>query len=325
MSEEPPTTTPTQEAVARPLQRTWPTWVTMFVILPIGTIAFSAVALIIGALVTGGPNLADPDALQNWLAEISKSPLGILILVAPGQIFFLVLSLGSALPSSEPLKERLGITAPRYSPRTWTLLCLGTPALQILCLLFAQLFFDLSEPSEHMEMLSGLFTGQEGVLGVTLLVLFAAVMPGISEELFFRGYVRVGLGRRFGFFVTIFFPALIFALVHGDPMHATAVLPLGLWFGCLAWWSRSVIPPMIAHFVNNLFAIFNARHATALEAEAGELESAADAAAGPLTEITALAAAGYALSALMLLAGLFCLVRERANQRTSSSSHSFRM
>ena len=119
MSEEPPTTTPTQEAVARPLQRTWPTWVTMFVILPIGTIAFSAVALIIGALVTGGPNLADPDALQNWLAEISKSPLGILILVAPGQIFFLVLSLGSALPSSEPLTKRLGITAPRYSPRTW--------------------------------------------------------------------------------------------------------------------------------------------------------------------------------------------------------------
>jgi membrane protease YdiL (CAAX protease family) len=292
----------------------------MFLILPIGTIAFSAIALIIGALVTGGPNLAEPDALQNWLTEIAKGPLGILILVAPGQIFFLVLSLGSALPSSEPLTKRLGITAPRYSPRTWALLCLGTPVVQILSLLFAQLFFDLSEPSEHMEMLSGLFTGQEGVLGITLLVLFAAVMPGITEELFFRGYVRVGLGRRFGFVVAIFVPALIFALVHGDPMHATAVLPLGLWFGCLAWWSRSVIPPMIAHFVNNLFAIFSARYATALEAERGDLEPAVDAAASPLSEMTTMVVSAYALCFFMLLAGLYCLIRERARQQVTSTS-----
>lgn len=310
MNEEPAISTPLKETEARPLQRTWPTWVTMFLILPIGSIAFTAIALIIGALVTGGPDLAEPDALQDWLGEIATSPLGILIIIAPGQLFFLALSLGSALPSPEPLSKRLGLVPPRYSPRTWALLCLGTPVVQIASVLFASLFFDLSEPSEHMEMLSGLFTGQEGVLAITLLVLFAAVMPGITEELFFRGYVRVGLERRFGFVVAIFVPALIFAAVHFDWMHATAVLPLGLWFGCLAWWSRSVVPSIIAHFVNNLFAIFSARYATALEA-GGELDAAPEAAAGVMAEMSAVVLMAYGLCFLLLIAGLWRLSKER--------------
>ena len=317
MSEEP--TTPMGEAGARPSQRTWPTWVSMFLILPLGSITFSVVALLLGALVCGA-DLTDQGGMEKWIGEISSSPAGILILIAPGQLFLLALSVGVAVPSPDPLSKRLGLVRPRISPRTLVLLCLGTPVVQLVSLLFASIFFDLNEPSEHMEMLGGLFTGQEGVVGVSLLILFAAVMPGLTEELFFRGYVRVGLERRFGFAVAIFVPALIFAFIHGDPMHATAVLPLGLWFGCLAWWSRSVIPSIIAHFVNNLFAIFNARYATALEEGGVDLEPAADAAAGPLSEITILATAGYAGCFLMLVAGAFCLSQERRSERVSSDS-----
>jgi len=159
--------------------------------------------------------------------------------------------------------------------------------------------------------MSGLFTSQSGFLGVTLLLFLAAVMPGISEELFFRGYVRVGLGRRFGFAVAIFVPALIFAMVHGDPMHATAVLPLGLWFGCLAWWSRSAIPSIFAHIVNNLTAILVARQAAALEAGMGEVDPAAEVAGGPLAEIGTIYLIGYGLSLGCLLVGLASLRRHR--------------
>ena len=303
-----------KEAGVGPSRRIWTTLVTVFLILPIGTIAFSAIVLIIGAVMMDGPDLGDQEAFNTCLEEISSSPTGILLLIAPGQFFFLALAIGAALPSPEPLSKRLGFVRPKLSLYTWILLCIGTPVVQIVSVLFAQLFFDLSEPSEHLKMLEGLFTNQSGFLGVTLLILFASIMPGLSEELFFRGYVRVGLERPFGpesnvakFIVAIFIPALLFAAAHGDPMHITAVLPLGLWFGCLAWWSRSVIPSIFAHLVNNLFAILVARYATTLEAEGVDL----DAAAGPLAEMTAAVIAAYALSLFVLLAGLLRLKRER--------------
>ena len=154
-----------------------------------------------------------------------------------------------------------------------------------------------------MEMLSGLFTGQEGFLAVGLLILFGSIFPGFSEELFFRGYLRVGLQRRWGCMVAIFLPALIFAAVHMDPMHATVILPLGLWFGCIAWWSRSTIPAIGAHLINNLFAILIARGASDLELDPNAPETTA-----ALADLGTLALAGYTTCLLLLLVGLRSLL-----------------
>ncbi len=297
-------------AEERSAPRTWPTWVTMFLILPVGTLTVSMVSILAGALLSEGVNPTEPGAMEAWLTEVVASPAGILILIAPSQLFFLALSLGAALPSPEPLKERLGLVRPALSPTAVAFLCLGTPAIQLLSVLLGSLFFDMSEPSEHLKMLGGLFTGQEGVLGVGLLILFVGLMPGLSEELFFRGYVRVGLGRRFGLFITIFLPAVIFAAIHGDLMHATVVLPLGLWFGGLALWSRSVIPAIIAHAINNLFSVLNARS----QGAAGE-EPASEA----VTELSTLAQSGYALSLVLLLCGLFLTKRELGRAREARS------
>ncbi len=45
--------------------------------------------------------------------------------------------------------------------------------------------------------------------------------------------------------------ALIFAAFHGTPTWALGVLPLGLWFGILAWRTGSLWPGMLCHgFLN---------------------------------------------------------------------------
>jgi len=304
----------TSEPSAPPLPepRTWPTWVVLFLVLPLGLIAFTSVFLIIAALVMEGPELLqDPDGLQGWIKEISTEPLGVLILIAPGQLFFLALTIAAAWPSPDPLSKRLGFVRPRGSLRTWILLCLGSPIIQIAGFSLAGMFFDMNETSEQLEILSGLFTSQSGFLGVTLLILLASVFPGFSEELFFRGYVRVGLERRWGFMVAVFLPALVFAMVHMDPMHATAVLPLGLWFGCLAWWSRSTIPAIGAHLMNNLFAIIVSREAIELGDDSGAAE-APEAAAASMAEFGSFALAGYGACLLLLLLGLASLRLDRS-------------
>jgi len=318
MNEEPQSAKPLDseaEVTPRP-PRTWPTWIVLFPIFPVALGVVSAVFLFGSALAMEGPEFfEDPEKIQEWILELVSDPIGLLILVLPGQLCFLGLAVGAALFSSDPLSKRLGLVRPRHSSRVWVLLVLGSPIIQFVGAFLAGMFFDLTEMSEHMEMMNGLVTGQSGFLGLILLVLVVSVFPGFSEELFFRGYVRVGLGRRWGFMLAILVPAIIFALVHMDPMHATAVLPLGIWFGCLAWWSHSTIPAIGAHLMNNLTAILIAREASALQADS----DAAGTTTAAMTELGTFALIGYGACLLFLLAGLWSLFIERARPVESSA------
>ena len=293
--------------------RTWPSWVAMLLIIP-GSLVVLTVVLIAVAITMGGSDLLSGEGLASWIQEISSTPLGLLVLIAPGQAFFLCTAFGLAALSSEPLSKRLGLIRPSGSIKTWALLALSTPAIQFVSLLFAGLFFDTNEPSEHLQMISGLITSQSGFIGLSLLFLLAAIAPALSEELFFRGIVRVGLSRRHRFFGAIFIPALMFAVVHMDPMHATAVFPLGLWFGCLAWWSGSTLPAIGAHLVNNVFAIVIALQASALPIDPHLLEAGETTPA--LEGLGLLALSGYGLGLLCLIAGLASLKRDQLSTNT---------
>jgi sodium transport system permease protein len=87
------------------------------------------------------------------------------------------------------------------------------------------------------------------------LVLFlVAVSPGICEEIFFRGLVQGGF-RRMGMWTAILVTALLFGVAHGSIYRMLPVTFLGVVFGYLAWQSKSVIPGMFAHAVNNGTAV----------------------------------------------------------------------
>ncbi len=49
--------------------------------------------------------------------------------------------------------------------------------------------------------------------------------------------------------------SLVFAAAHLEPTHILLVLPLGLLFGWLRWRTGSLLPSMVAHIVNNSFAV----------------------------------------------------------------------
>ena len=91
-------------------------------------------------------------------------------------------------------------------------------------------------------------------LFLQFLVLF--VMPAIVEELFFRGALQ-GLLRPCGSAVAIFGPALLFALLHLDPIQGLTALVCGVFLGWLAERSGSILPGMLLHFVNNCIAFLS--------------------------------------------------------------------
>lgn len=93
--------------------------------------------------------------------------------------------------------------------------------------------------------------------GPAVLVLFFAisVVPGIAEEVFFRGVVQRSFVARLGPAAGITAASVAFGAFHVDPPQAIGAAFLGLALGFIAWRTNSVVPSMVAHAGNNLLAL----------------------------------------------------------------------
>jgi len=154
------------------------------------------------------------------------------------------------------------------------------PALTILIVLFGGLLASsvgvtLSElvfasPSDiEVERAEAMLGGGDHL--VSLLVVMA-VLPAITEELVFRGYVQSRLLRRMPAAGAIAISSVCFAAAHLEPSYALGVLPVGAWLGYVAWISGSIRFSMVAHFCGNALAVVGATLLTA-EGESEEIVS----------------------------------------------------
>jgi membrane protease YdiL (CAAX protease family) len=83
-----------------------------------------------------------------------------------------------------------------------------------------------------------------------------ALLPGIGEELVFRGMLQPELYRLSGnHHVAIWTSAIIFSAFHMQFFGFVPRMFLGALFGYLYLWSSNLMVPMIAHFVNNGFSV----------------------------------------------------------------------
>ncbi len=90
-------------------------------------------------------------------------------------------------------------------------------------------------------------------------LIFMCLVPAICEEIFFRGTLTNAYnvyGERFAIIVS----ALVFALFHFDIQNFIAPFLLGLLFASLIEYTGSIIPAIVAHFINNVIAVLTARY-----------------------------------------------------------------
>jgi membrane protease YdiL (CAAX protease family) len=95
-----------------------------------------------------------------------------------------------------------------------------------------------------------------GVSGAPLAfsLLGLAVLPGFGEELALRGWIQRGLEPRWGAPRAVVASSLLFALLHGEPIHASAAFFLGLYLGSVVALSGSIRPAVLCHVLNNAVA-----------------------------------------------------------------------
>jgi len=86
-----------------------------------------------------------------------------------------------------------------------------------------------------------------------------AVAPAICEELAFRGFILSGFGSEGRVWRGVAFSSLAFGLMHMIPQQVFNASLLGVVLGLLAVRSRSLLPGVLFHFVNNLLAVVHGR------------------------------------------------------------------
>jgi membrane protease YdiL (CAAX protease family) len=110
-----------------------------------------------------------------------------------------------------------------------------------------------------------------GVLVLFLNILVIALLPAIGEELFFRGVIQKLFTKQLrNHHASIFITGFLFSFIH---LQFYTFLPrffMGIMLGYLLYWSRSIIVPIIAHFLNNLIGVLAFYYWGSEVAESGE-------------------------------------------------------
>lgn len=83
-----------------------------------------------------------------------------------------------------------------------------------------------------------------------------AIIPGIGEELVFRGFLQNYLHKSSrNIHIAIWVSAFLFSAMHMQFFGLVPRMMLGALFGYLYFWSGNLIIPIVAHIVNNGFTL----------------------------------------------------------------------
>jgi membrane protease YdiL (CAAX protease family) len=165
------------------------------------------------------------------------------------ELALILVSLVTPLLASMSLRESLDLELDR--PQVFLAAAVGTVMLGPLG---DRLMTELSKqfPSWTLGVVPTLHELASNLPLIALWPTFALV-PGVAEELLFRGVLQGALGRTL---VGSMIAGVAFAAFHVDPVHIVGVLPLGLFLSWVAYRSSTLVS-MFAHVANNSLAVFS--------------------------------------------------------------------
>jgi membrane protease YdiL (CAAX protease family) len=112
-------------------------------------------------------------------------------------------------------------------------------------------------------------------LEMGLLAAALGLVAPVCEEIAFRGYLQSVLRARYRDRTAVLVGAVLFAVLHGDPVGMIARVELGALFGLLVLWTGSLWPAIAAHAANNLIGaallVYTTERPQALSGERGDL------------------------------------------------------
>lgn len=205
--------------------------------------------------------------------DLDKAPIdGLRLITMAGQILFILLP---ALIFSKLIYEDVGKIIRLRIP-DWTEIILFVVGIGILTpLLQSYLYIQnyyievWAQHSESINTLKSFFDSlnelvdktygnllrASGIPELLLVVLVVAVVPAVSEEVMFRGFIQRSFEMKIKPFIAAFLTAVFFSLYHFNPYGLIPLAVLGFYFGFAAYTSRTLLIPVLLHFLNNFTAV----------------------------------------------------------------------
>ncbi len=110
----------------------------------------------------------------------------------------------------------------------------------------------IKESERNAENITKLFLSVNTISGLFINLIIVAVIPAIGEELLFRGVIQKLFIEWFkNIHIGIIVTGLLFSAIHFQFYGFIPRALLGILFGYLFVWSKNIIIPIFAHFVNN--------------------------------------------------------------------------
>ncbi|GMU95205.1 MULTISPECIES: CPBP family intramembrane glutamic endopeptidase [Ignavibacterium] len=205
--------------------------------------------------------------------DLDKAPInGLRLMTMAGQILFILLP---ALVFSKLIYEDVGKIIRLRIP-DWTEIILFVVGIGILTpLLQSYLYIQnyyievWAKNSESINTLKTFFDSlnelvdktygnllkASGVPELLFVVLIVAVVPAISEEVMFRGFIQRSFELKIKPFIAALLTAVFFSLYHFNPYGLIPLAILGFYFGFAAYTSKTLLIPVLLHFLNNFTAV----------------------------------------------------------------------
>jgi membrane protease YdiL (CAAX protease family) len=122
---------------------------------------------------------------------------------------------------------------------------------------FESLYLSILDGENVWELMRAMFVG--------------ALIPAISEEALFRGFLQRSLEEKMRPFSAILIASIIFGIVHFNPINLIPLICIGIFLGMLAYYTQSLLLPILVHFLNNVFSIL-ALYSSGLEKMSNDME-----------------------------------------------------
>lgn len=107
---------------------------------------------------------------------------------------------------------------------------------------------------DSVENVETTFSGILGGNALTALIVIAAA-PAVCEELLFRGVILHSLKAKYRVSTAIIITAALFGVFHMSLVKFIPTGLLGLALCIVVWWTDSIYPAMLMHFINNAVSV----------------------------------------------------------------------
>jgi membrane protease YdiL (CAAX protease family) len=228
----------------------WRVW-TVFVAFGIALI----VGIFIGGIVPVGILFAQNgwkfESFQEFQEVLKTGLMRPSVLLSSGattQFVLLITALAAAMLSPVPFLRRLRLNPSTLSPVGYIIAPIGALSVSFLFSFLVGLL-DIHN-SGTLKMMGDVFK-QLSPGELVIAIIIVGIAPGFAEEFLFRGYMQTRLSQRMGRWAAILITAVLFGLMHMDPLQSPFALGFGIYLGYLAEKSGSIRPTMLCHAVNN--------------------------------------------------------------------------